>query len=109
MKIERYGMVIRLKPDKEQEYRELHRAVWPEVMAVIRACHMQNYSIYLKDGYLFSYYEYTGDDHGADMRKMAADPATQRWWALCEPCQEPVAARARGEWWARMDEVFHME
>ena len=109
MKIERCGMVIQLRPDKEQAYRELHRAVWPEVLAMLRACHVQNYSIYLKDGYLFSYYEYTGDDHGADMRNMAADPATQRWWALCEPCQEPVAARARGEWWARMDEVFHME
>ena len=38
---------------------------------------------------------------------MAADPATQRWWAIMEPMQVPLPNRGPGEWWARMEEVFH--
>jgi L-rhamnose mutarotase len=40
---------------------------------------------------------------------MAADPATQRWWALMEPMQDPIDSRQPGEWWARMEEVFHLD
>lgn len=105
----RYGMVVRLRPEAEAKYKEYHADVWPGVLDTIRRCHIRNYSIYLKDGYLFSYFEYTGTDFEADMAKMAADPETQRWWAITQPMQEPLAARAPGEWWALMEEVFHME
>ena len=43
------------------------------------------------------------------MAKMVADPETQRWWAVCEPCQEPLETRSEGEWWASMEEVFHQD
>ena len=105
----RYGMVLKVRPEKFEEYKRLHAAVWPEVLAMIRKCNIRNYSIYHKDGYLFSYFEYHGEDFAADMVKMAADPATQRWWALCNPCQEPLPTRAPGEWWAQMEEVFHTD
>jgi L-rhamnose mutarotase len=105
----RYGSVIRLRPERAEEYRLLHAAVWPEVKAVIAECHVTNYSIYHRDGWLFSYFEYTGGDYAADMAKMASDPATQRWWAVCMPCQEPLEDRAEGEWWASMEEVFHQD
>lgn len=71
------------------------------------ACHLRNFSIYHKDGWLFSYFEYHGPDFAADRKRLAADPATQRWWAWMEPMQEPLATRAPGEWWAEMEEVFH--
>jgi L-rhamnose mutarotase len=105
----RYGMVLRLKPGAYEEYKRLHAAVWPEVKAMIAACHIRNYSIYHKDGWLFSYFEYDGADFAADMAKMAADPATQRWWSHCEPLQEPLETRADGEWWANMEELFHQD
>ena len=38
---------------------------------------------------------------------MAADPVTQAWWKLTDPCQQPVASAAEGERWAEMEEVFH--
>lgn len=112
--MQRFGSVIVLRDEKFEEYRALHAAVWPEVRAMIRECHLQNYSIYVRrmpDGqrYLFSYFEYTGDKYEADMARMAADPVTQKWWALCKPCQLPLADRAGGEWWAEMDEVFHSD
>lgn len=112
--MKRYGMVIGLHAEKVNEYKQLHAAVWPEVLRMIKECHIQNYSIYLgqlDDGqyYLFSYFEYTGTDFAADMAKMAADEATQRWWALCKPCQKPLHGRAADEWWSSMEEVFHQD
>ena len=107
--MQRKGMVLGLKPDKVEAYRRLHAAVWPEILAKISDCNIRNYSIYLKEpeNLLFSYFEYVGTDFEADMGRMAADPRTQDWWAVCMPCQEPLATRAEGEWWAAMEEVFH--
>jgi L-rhamnose mutarotase len=109
----RYGSVIGLNADKIDEYKRLHAAVWPDVLKMIRACNIRNYSIYLRrlEGrhYLFSYFEYTGVDFAADMAKMAADPTTQRWWEHCIPCQAPLPDRLEGEWWASMEEVFHAD
>ena len=107
--MQRYGSVIRLKPEKQQEYKRLHAQVWPEVLKMIRQCNIRNYSIYYKDGLLFSYFEYHGDDFAADMRRMAADPQTQAWWKLTDPCQEPLESRQAGEWWAGMEEYFHVD
>jgi Uncharacterized conserved protein len=112
--MKRYGMVIGLRPEKIAEYKKLHAAVWPDVLKMIAQCHIRNYSIYLRqldDGrqYLFSYFEYTGQDFAADMAKMAADPMTQRWWSVCKPCQQPLENRAPDEWWVGMEEVFHCD
>lgn len=105
--MKRFGMVCRLKPDRVEEYKKLHAAVWPEVLAMIKKCNLQNYSIFLKDELLFAYFEYTGDDYESDMSNMEQDPATQRWWNVCKPCMHPLQTRAEGEWWAGMEEIFH--
>jgi L-rhamnose mutarotase len=112
--MKRYGWVIGLKDEKIEEYKRLHADVWPEVLDMIKQSNIQNYSIYLRrldDGrtYLFSYLEYTGEDFEADMAKMAADPTTQKWWEVCKPCQEPLSDLAQGQWWADMEEVFHID
>ncbi len=113
-RVQRCGMVIGLRARKVKEYKRLHAAVWPGVLKMIRQCHIRNYSIYLhrtaRHRYLlFSYFEYTGRDFKADLKKMAADPVTQKWWTFCEPCQQPVLYRAPGEWWAALEEVFHAD
>lgn len=107
--MKRYGMVLKVRREKFEEYKRLHAAVWPEVLDMIANCNISNYSIYHKDGYLFSYFEYTGDDFEADMAKMAADTKTQEWWSLCKPCQQPLETRTEGEWWANMEELFHTD
>ena len=43
------------------------------------------------------------------MRKMAADPLTQKWWDECMPCQQPVEGRPEGAWWMDLEEVFHLD
>jgi len=113
-RVERYGMVIGVKPEKIDHYKKLHAAAWPGVLAKIKECHIRNYSIYLREVekgqyLLFSYFEYTGDDFAADMAKMAADPETQRWWKETDPCQSPIPTRGEKEFWSRMEEVFHLD
>jgi len=105
----RYGMVIGLDPARLREYKACHTNPWPEVLDMIRKCNIRNYSIFYKDGYLFSYFEYVGEDFEADMARMAADPKTQEWWAYVKPMQRPLESRKPGEWWAEMEEVFHMD
>ncbi len=105
----RVASVIRLRPEHEDAYRELHRAVWPDVLAALARAHVRNYSIFLRDGVLFSYLEYDGDDYAADMAAIAEDETTRRWWGLTDPCQQPVESAAPGEWWALAEEVFHVD
>ena len=103
----RYGQMLRVRPERFEEYKKFHAAVWPEVLATITRCHLRNYTIYHRDSVLFATFEYWGDDFAADMKLMAADPATQFWWAVMEPMQDPYPDRPKGEWWSRMEEVFH--
>ena len=105
----RYGWVIKVKPEKLDEYKALHADPWPGVNKMIRECNIRNFSIYYRDGYLYSYYEYTGNDFEADMQKMAADSLTQEWWKLTDPCQEPVETAGEAVWWAPMEEVYHLD
>lgn len=109
--MKRYGFVIGLKPESIAEYKRVHAAVWPDVLKQIKASNITNYSIYLKEpeNLLFAYYEYAGTDHDADMKAMAADAKTQEWWAVCMPMQAPLEKRKQGEWWAQMEEVFHLD
>lgn len=105
----RMGMCIGLKPDVVARYRELHAAVWPQVLAAISAAGIRNYSIFLKEpeNLLFAYWEYVGEDFAQDMERMKLDPAMREWWEICDPLQQPLETRAEGEWWAAMEPVFH--
>jgi len=107
--MKRHGSAIKVQPKKLEEYKKLHANVWPEVLAQIENSNIRNYSIYYKDGWLFSYFEYIGNDFAGDMAKMAEDPITQKWWDVCKPCQRPLETRQEGEWWADMEEVFHVD
>ncbi len=107
--MQRFGQIIKLKPDRIGEYVELHAAVWPAVAKAITKSNIKNYSIYLKDETLFAYFEYVGSDFDADMAEMAADPVIQKWWDVCKPCMLPVENREEGEWWADMEEIFHQD
>lgn len=105
----RMGQVIQVRLEKLDEYKKLHAETWPGVLAMIKKCNISNYSIFFRGNLLFAYFEYTGDSYESDMKKMAADPETQRWWSITDKCQKPVDSAAPGEWWASMEEVFHCD
>ncbi|KXN91976.1 hypothetical protein AN958_11036 [Leucoagaricus sp. SymC.cos] len=48
------------------------------------------------------------------MAQVAADPETQRWWALTDSMQESFVEGATGSgkdvpWWQELEEVFRFE
>jgi L-rhamnose mutarotase len=98
-----------LYPEKRDEYLRLHADVWPGVEATITDCGIRNFSIFVRGDVLFGYYEYVGEDYAADQAKMAADPETQRWWALTDPCQFGLDQDAPIDvQWQELDEVWHL-
>lgn len=112
-KIQRFGSVIGLKHEKMDYYNELHANPWPEINAMIKKCNIQNYSIYEVELegklYLFSYFEYTGDDLDADMQLMEDDPKTNEWWAETDPCQIKLPGTPEDKQWLGIEEVFHLD
>lgn len=111
---QRYAWVTGLKPDKAAHYRDLHAHPWPAVNRMIKACHIQNFSIHeCEIGgqlYLFAYLEYTGTNFDYDMKRMAADPETVRWWKETDPCQSPLPpAAAQGKIWADTKELYFLK
>ncbi|WVX47290.1 L-rhamnose mutarotase [Roseobacter fucihabitans] len=104
----RMGGIIGVNPDKITEYKRLHADVWPQVLEKITQCHIRNYVIYLREpeNLLFAHFEYHGTDWAADSAKIASDPVTLEWWAVCGPCQRQLDSLQKGEWWAPMEEVF---
>jgi len=107
--MKRFGQVIGLKPEHVDEYVKAHADVWPGVLQRIHQSNIRNYSIFHRNGQLFAYFEYVGDDFEGDMKKMADDAETQLWWEQMMPLQEPLADRAEGEWWSDLREVFHTD
>jgi L-rhamnose mutarotase len=106
-RLQHFGSLIGLKPEFEERYIILHKHTFPGVIRRIRDSKIRNYSIFLREGILFSYYEYIGQDYEDDMRKISEDPITQEWWKLTDPMQEPIKTRKEGEWWTAMEEVLH--
>ncbi len=105
----RYGSILRVKKEAVERYKSYHAAVWPDVLAALRAVNIHNYSIFLHGEYLFGYYEYRGTSYDADMAALAKNERVQEWWSIMEPMQSPIKGGAPGEWWVSMAEVFHMD
>lgn len=105
----RFGQVGRLKADKIEEYIELHKQVWPDVLKMIKECNLQNYSIFIKDDIVFAYFEYTGSDYAADMEKMAADSVTQEWWSYTKPCFTSYNNQSTEDFYEDTQSIFYLE
>ncbi len=104
--VDRHAALISVKPEYRERYIILHNNAFPGVLEAIREANISNYSIFLHEYVLFSYFEYTGNDFNEDMAAIAQDSISQEWWKLTDPMQQPLPTREEGEWWAAMDSVF---
>jgi L-rhamnose mutarotase len=104
--VERIGFAMRLLPGRENDYRERHQAVWPELLADLKAAGARNYSIFLRDRDLFAYLEV--DDFERFTRHMAGSSANARWQVEMADLIDPLTDPATG-FHTRLAEVFHLE
>ena len=107
--VKRFGSMVKIKPEGLEAYKAYHANPLPGVNEMIKKCHLKNYSIYQLGDYMFSYYEYDGDDYEADMQMMADDPLTQHWWSLVIPLMQPLDDAPEGSVWSVMNEVYHLD
>jgi L-rhamnose mutarotase len=86
---QRSGFVLRVKPDRVDEYVEAHREVWPEMLAALRAAGIRNYTIFRAGNEMFGYFE--ADDLEAAARYLASQEVSARWQdAMAELLDERV-------------------
>ncbi len=109
--VQRFGQVIGLNPQHLSEYRRAHQEIWPEIADALKEAGIYNYTIYHRDGLLFGTFEYHGppDEFKLRMDQLAKAPRMREWWDWMEPMQIPLEDRSPEEWWANMEEVFHLD
>ncbi|KAI0927922.1 hypothetical protein AcV5_005639 [Taiwanofungus camphoratus] len=112
----RVCQIIKLKPGAEAEYKTLHAAAWPGVLAALARHHIADYSIhyYPPMHLLIAHFKYTGKDYVSDMRALGEDEETRRWWVVTDGLQESFVEGATGSgsdllWWLDLEEVFRFE
>ena len=104
--MKRFVQIARLKPEKVDEYRRLHSAVWPDVLKTISECNLTDYTISILGNTAVSFFKYTGDDFEKDMAKMESDPVTLEWWKHTKPC---FAGHEKGVYYVDCEEIFHCD
>jgi L-rhamnose mutarotase len=103
----RYCFQLQVRPERLTEYKDRHRAVWPEMLAALRDTGWRNYSLFLRpDGLLIGYVE--ADDLRAAQDGMAATAVNSRWQAEMAPFFVDLEVRP-DEGFLLLEEVFHLE
>ena len=101
--MERVCFLLRVKPERLDEYRDRHRAVWPEMLDALQAAGWSNYSLFLReDGLLVGYLE--TEDFATAQAAMEATDVNARWQAAMAPFFETGPAGG----FERLEEVFHL-
>jgi L-rhamnose mutarotase len=101
---ERSAFVLRVRPERLEEYVRAHEAVWPDMLDAIRAAGIRNYTIFRDGNRMFGYFE--GDDLAAAGRYLAEQEVSARWQdAMAELLEE----RVPDEGPPALDPVFRLD
>ena len=78
--MEQIAFTMRLNAGQADEYRRRHDAIWPELVALLRAAGISDYSIFLDEptGTLFAVLRRTASHR---MATLATETVMRRWWA----------------------------
>jgi L-rhamnose mutarotase len=97
-----------VKRDRLEEYKERHKAVWPEMLRALSETGWKNYSLFLRDdGLLVGYFE--TPDYAQALAGMAARDVNRRWQREMAEYFESLEGRRPDESFLRLEEVFHLE
>ncbi len=107
--MKRVGFLLKVKKDRIAEYKERHKAVWPEMLAALRRTGWHNYSLFMRDdGLLFGYLE-AEESFAASLAGMAKEEVNARWQAAMAPFFEGMGAKHADESMVELEEVFHLD
>jgi L-rhamnose mutarotase len=101
---QRTAFVLRVRPDKIEEYVDAHRAVWPEMLDALRAAGIRNYTIFRDGNQMFGYFE--ADDLEAAAQYLARQNVSTRWQdAMADLLEQRVPDQGP----PALEEVFRLE
>jgi L-rhamnose mutarotase len=106
--MERVCWLLKVKPDKVEEYKEAHKSVWPEMLEALRDTGWHNYSLFLReDGLLIGYLE--TEDFEAAVEGMSRFEVNDLWQREMAHLFEDLEGATADQSFARVAEVFHLD
>ena len=106
--MQRVCFLLKVRPERLEEYKERHKTVWPEMLAALSDTGWHNYSLFLRnDGLLVGYLE--TPDFQAALSGMASREVNERWQREMGPFFEALDGRRPDEGMLPLQEVFHLD
>jgi L-rhamnose mutarotase len=101
---QRSAFVLRVRPEKIDDYVAAHSSVWPEMLGALRDAGIRNYTIFRAGSQVFGYFE--TDDLSASEQYLGQQEVCTRW-------QDHMAAlleeRVPDAGPAQLEEIFRLE
>ena len=105
--LQRVCFQLQVRPERLEEYKERHRAVWPDMLAALSATGWHNYSLFLRpDGLLIGYFETPSLQ--AARNGMARTEVNTRWQSEMAPFFVELEGTP-DQGFLQLEEVFHLE
>ena len=106
--MQRVCFQLQVRPDRIEEYRSRHAAVWPEMLRALADTGWHNYSLFLRaDGLLIGYLETPSLEDA--VAGMARTDVNDRWQAEMSEFFEDLDGVPPDQGFLVLEEVFHLE
>ena len=106
--MQRVCFQLQVRPDRLEEYKQRHAAVWPDMLRALHETGWHNYSLFLRpDGLLIGYVE--TPDLAAAQAGMQATEVNARWQAEMAEFFVDLDGAAPDTGFVQLEEVFHLE
>jgi len=107
--MKRVAFLLKVREDRIEEYKEHHRAVWPEMLDALRLNGWHNYSLFMReDGLLFGYFE-TPESFQAALAGMAKEEINAKWQDFMAAYFEGLGGAHADESMIELEEIFHLD
>jgi L-rhamnose mutarotase len=104
----RICFLLKVRPERLEEYKRRHESVWPEMLDALRSTGWHNYSLFLRaDGLLVGYLEST--DFAQSVAAMKTHPVNAKWQAEMAPLFEALEGAGPDDGLMLLEEVFHLD
>jgi L-rhamnose mutarotase len=106
--MQRVCFQLQVKPDRLEEYKDRHLAVWPDMLRALAKTGWHNYSLFLRaDGLLIGYFETPSLDDA--LAGMAATEVNSRWQDEMADYFEDLGQQRPDTGFLQLEEIFHLE
>ncbi|MGN6540567.1 MAG: L-rhamnose mutarotase [Ginsengibacter sp.] len=110
--MKRYSLTLDLKNDPEliQQYEQIHKEVWPEIISFIKESGIENMEIYRYETRLFMLMDVNDDFSFEKKNEMdKQNKKVQQWEKFMWEYQQPLPGSAKGEKWKLMNKIFELQ